>query len=83
MLGGVEDGPGDGLGRVGGRREGRLVVHVVGRVLRVRRVDGAGLDERHADGHARLLELHPQRVREALDGVLARAVVPLQRDRAV
>src|SRR5690349_1564011 len=60
-----------------------LRLHVVARVLRERRVDRAGLDERQRDRSTFLLDLHPQGIGERLHRVLAGRVVALKRDGTV
>src|SRR5215213_637520 len=79
----VQNRLGDGLGRVDGRGQRGLGLQKVLRVLGELRVYRARLYERDGDGRALLFELHPERVREALDRVLRRAVDALQRYRAV
>src|ERR1043165_5360022 len=82
-FGAMENRARDRLRCVDRRRVLRLRIHVIARVLRVGRVDGAGLDEGNRYSGALLFKLHTQRVGERFDGVLRRAVDALQRKRAV
>src|SRR5439155_7130668 len=82
-LRGDEDRVRDDFWRVHGRDRLWLRAQKRLRLLEQRRVDAARLHEREPDRNPLLFQLHAQRVRECLDGVFRRAIVPLEGNRAV
>ncbi len=83
VLGRVQDRARHRVGRVDQRNVLRLGGQVVLGVGDERGVDLRRLDQGDGDWNALVLQLHAQRLSEALDRVLRRAIDPLQRHRAL